>query len=174
MLFRSIVKNEIQRNRWSVFITEYRKTAIKTYMPSNSKHVAVELFRVLNNQRSSTVLTLLQLETVYIYRSFNPIVIPVHVCFIRCSLIVEKNNPLSVAERDTLRNANDRFCYLRRDEETKWAQKAKVKHIQEGGNNTKYFHLVANGKHRKKKKFQLEQEEGTIIGQENLKTYSTP
>jgi hypothetical protein len=37
------------------------------------------------------------------------------------------------------------------DEETKWAQCAKVKHIQEGGNNTKYFHLIADGKHRKKK-----------------------
>jgi hypothetical protein len=38
-------------------------------------------------------------------------------------------------------------------------------------NNTKYFHLVANGKHRKKKIFQLEQEEGTIIGQDKLRTY---
>jgi hypothetical protein len=37
------------------------------------------------------------------------------------------------------------------DEETKWAQCAKVKHIQEGGNNIKYFHLIADGKHRKKK-----------------------
>ena len=60
---------------------------------------------------------------------------------------------------------------LRRDEESKWAQRAKVKHIQEGGNNTKYFHLIANGKHRRKKIFQLEQEEGTIVGQSNLKTY---
>jgi hypothetical protein len=30
---------------------------------------------------------------------------------------------------------------------------------------------VANGKNRKKRIFQLEQDEGTIIGQENLKTY---
>ena len=57
---------------------------------------------------------------------------------------------------------------LRRDEESKWA---KVRHVQEGGNNTKYFHLVANGKHRRKKIFQLEQDEGTIIGHENLKVY---
>jgi hypothetical protein len=55
--------------------------------------------------------------------------------------------------------------------ETKWAQRAKVKHVQEGGSNTKYFHLVANGKHRRKKIFQLEQDEGVIIGQDNLKTY---
>jgi hypothetical protein len=30
---------------------------------------------------------------------------------------------------------------------------------------------VANGKHRRKKKNQLEQEEGTIVDQENLKHY---
>jgi hypothetical protein len=58
-----------------------------------------------------------------------------------------------------------------RDEETKWVQHAKVKHIQEGGDNTKYFHLIANGKHRKKKFFQLEQDDGTIVGEENLKVY---
>jgi hypothetical protein len=64
---------------------------------------------------------------------------------------------------------NDEFVKLRRDEETKWAQRAKVKHIQERGNNTKYFHLIANGRHRRKTKFQLEQVEGTIVGQDNIK-----
>jgi hypothetical protein len=39
-----------------------------------------------------------------------------------------------------------------------------VKYIHDGSNNTKYFHLTANGKHRKKKIFQLEQEEGIIVG----------
>jgi hypothetical protein len=43
--------------------------------------------------------------------------------------------------------------------------------IQEGGDNKKYFHLIASGKHRKKRIFQLEQDEGTIVGQENLKSY---
>jgi hypothetical protein len=62
---------------------------------------------------------------------------------------------------------------LRRDEESKWAQRAKVKHIQEGGNNMKYFHLIAYGKYRKKKIFQLEQQEGTIVGEDNLKVYIT-
>ena len=33
--------------------------------------------------------------------------------------------------------------------------------------------MIANGKHRKKRIFQLEQEEGTILGQENLKVYIT-
>ena len=76
-----------------------------------------------------------------------------------------------MGEQQALREANDKICSLRRDEETKWAQRAKVKHIQEGGNNTKYFHLIANGKHRKKKIFQLEQDEGTIVGDSNLKVY---
>jgi hypothetical protein len=79
--------------------------------------------------------------------------------------------PLSLVEREELKKANDNLNKLRRDEETKWAQRAKVKNIQEGGNNTKYFHLIANGKHRKKKIFQLEQEEGTIVGDENLKVF---
>jgi hypothetical protein len=56
-------------------------------------------------------------------------------------------NPLSKAERDRMRDANNKLASLRRDE-TKWAQRAKVKHVQEGGNNTKYFHLIANGNHR--------------------------
>jgi mannosylglycoprotein endo-beta-mannosidase len=47
----------------------------------------------------------------------------------------------------------------------------KSKTCQQGGDNTKYFHLIANGKHRRKRIFQLEQEEGTILGQENLKHY---
>ena len=76
--------------------------------------------------------------------------------------------PLSSLERDELRVANDQLSKLMREEESKWTQGAKVKHIQEGGYNTKYFHLIANGKHRKKKIFQLEQEEGTIVGDENL------
>jgi exonuclease III len=37
--------------------------------------------------------------------------------------------PLSSAERDALKDANERLARLRRDEETKWAQRAKVKHI---------------------------------------------
>jgi hypothetical protein len=68
--------------------------------------------------------------------------------------------------------AHERINNLRQDEETKWAQRAKVKFVQEGGNNTKYFYFIANGKHRNKK-FQLEQDEGTIVGGDNLKVYIT-
>ena len=35
----------------------------------------------------------------------------------------------------------------------------------------KFFHMIANGKHRKKKIIQLEQDEGTVVGHENLKLY---
>jgi mannosylglycoprotein endo-beta-mannosidase len=84
-----------------------------------------------------------------------------------------ETNPLSLSEREVLQKANDSLNKLRREEESKWAQRAKVKHIQEGGNNTRYFHLIANGKHRKKKIFQLEQQEGTIVGEDNLKVYIT-
>jgi hypothetical protein len=79
-------------------------------------------------------------------------------------------SPLNNDECRIFLNTNDELAKLRRDEEAKWAQPPKVKHIQEGGNNTKYFHLIANGKHRRKKKIQLEQEEGAIVGQDNLKT----
>jgi hypothetical protein len=79
---------------------------------------------------------------------------------------------LTDSEREALKNANDEIATLRRVEESKWAQRAKVKYIQERGSNTRYFHLIANRKHRRKKHImQLEQDEGTIIGQENLKTY---
>jgi hypothetical protein len=61
-----------------------------------------------------------------------------------------ENVLLSNDVRLCLNNANDALAKLRRDEETKWTQRAKIKHVQEGGNNTKYFHLVANGKRKKK------------------------
>jgi hypothetical protein len=64
-----------------------------------------------------------------------------------------ETNPLSDVDRATLKYANERINKLRRDEETKWAQRAKVKYVQQSGNNTKYFHLITNGKHRKKKYF---------------------
>ncbi|KAK1612226.1 hypothetical protein QYE76_035899 [Lolium multiflorum] len=72
--------------------------------------------------------------------------------------------PLDETERNSLREAKLKINKLHRDEEAKWAQRAKVRHIQEGGDNTKYFHLIANGKHRRKRIFQLEQDEGTILG----------
>src|SRR3954463_335775 len=58
-----------------------------------------------------------------------------------------------------------------REEEMKWALRAKVPTIVQGDDNTQFFHMIANGKHRKKKIMQLEQDEGTVVGHENLKLY---
>ncbi|KAL5647210.1 hypothetical protein ACJX0J_041565 [Zea mays] len=43
--------------------------------------------------------------------------------------------------------------------------------ILEGDDNTKFFHLLANGRYRKTRITQLEQEEGIIVGQRNLMEY---
>ena len=67
--------------------------------------------------------------------------------------IKAETSPLNIAERIELKHANEGLADVMRDEEAKWANRAKVKNIQEGGNNTKYFHLIANGKHRKKRIF---------------------
>jgi hypothetical protein len=48
-----------------------------------------------------------------------------------------------------------------------------VKNLLEGDANTKYFQLVANGKHSKTRIFQLEQEEGIISGDACLKKFIT-
>jgi hypothetical protein len=66
--------------------------------------------------------------------------------------IKAENVPLVASERDALKNVNAGLPKLRWVEEAKWAQRAKVKRMQ-GGNNTKYFHLIANRKHRKKVDF---------------------
>jgi len=46
--------------------------------------------------------------------------------------IKAESTPLSVAERAAKKEADASLAKLRRDEESKWAQRAKVKHIQEG------------------------------------------
>jgi hypothetical protein len=48
-------------------------------------------------------------------------------------VIKAETNPLGLQEREELKKANDGLNKLRREEESKWAQRAKVKHIQEGG-----------------------------------------
>jgi hypothetical protein len=62
---------------------------------------------------------------------------------------------------------------LLREEEIYWLQRSKATKLLQEDDNTKYFHLVANGRHRKTKIVQVEQEEGTIVGDENLKNYIT-
>jgi hypothetical protein len=40
-----------------------------------------------------------------------------------------------------------------REEELKWYQRSKAKHLVEGYSNTMYFHILANGGHRKSRIF---------------------
>ena len=80
---------------------------------------------------------------------------------------------LDTSELESKVEAELRLKALLREEELKWALRAKVRKIVQGEDNTQFFHMIANGKHRKKRIFQLEQDEGTIVGQENLKVYIT-
>jgi phage regulator Rha-like protein len=68
---------------------------------------------------------------------------------------------------------NNRLAQLLREEEVKLYQRAKTKHILQGDMNTKYFQLLANGKHRKMRIFQLQDEDKIIEGDETLKKYTT-
>jgi hypothetical protein len=64
------------------------------------------------------------------------------------------------------------LAQLLREEEEKWYQRAKTQHILQGDMNTKYFQLLANGKHRKTRIFQLQDEDKIIEGDEALKNTS--
>jgi hypothetical protein len=81
--------------------------------------------------------------------------------------------PLDSHERDYKQYLNNRLVEMLREEEIKWYQWAKVKELLEGDSNTKYFQLIANGKHRKTRIFQLQHDETIIEGQEELSGYIT-
>jgi hypothetical protein len=66
-----------------------------------------------------------------------------------------------------------RLTTILREEEIRLFQWAKVKHLLEGDNNTKYFQLVANGKHQKQRIFSLEDDEGNCIEEGDLKHHIT-
>jgi hypothetical protein len=80
---------------------------------------------------------------------------------------------LSQKELNLKQSVKERITQSLWEEEIKWFQRAKTKDLLEGDNNTKYFHMVANGKRRKTRIFQLEQEGEVIEGKENLKFFIT-
>jgi hypothetical protein len=80
---------------------------------------------------------------------------------------------LNEQELDLRNSLRVRISQLLREEEIKWFQRAKTKNLLEGDNNTKYFQMVANGKRRKTRIYQLEQEGRVIVGQEKLKVFIT-
>ena len=78
---------------------------------------------------------------------------------------------LTDEERNQLESARDDLIKLLQEEELKYYQWAKVTDGLLGDNNTRYFQMVANGKHRKKHIFSQEHKGGKIEGQHNLKGY---
>jgi hypothetical protein len=60
-----------------------------------------------------------------------------------------------------------------REEELKWYERAKVKTLLEGDANTRFFHLVANGKHRKQHIYRLEDDQGVVVSVDRLKSHIT-
>jgi hypothetical protein len=80
---------------------------------------------------------------------------------------------LSQRKWDLKQSIHERLNQLLREEELKWFQRVKTTSILEGDNNTKYFQMIANGKRRKTRVFRLEQEEGVVEGEEQLKDYIT-
>ena len=87
--------------------------------------------------------------------------------------ISAESHLLTESERNQLDQARCELSKLLREEEIKYFQGAKVSDVLLGDNNTGYFQMVANGKHRKKRIFSLDDEVGTVEGQANLKAYIT-
>jgi mannosylglycoprotein endo-beta-mannosidase len=82
-------------------------------------------------------------------------------------------SPLSPQQIEIKNQSNAKIACLLREEEIKWYQRSKSKFILEGDSNTRYFHSVANGRHRRKRIHSLSQDEGMIEGLDNLKSYIT-
>lgn len=58
---------------------------------------------------------------------------------------------LTVAEHDLLTQSRDQLVNLLREEEIKYYQRVRAKDILLGDCNTKYFHMIANGRSKKKR-----------------------
>jgi hypothetical protein len=81
-----------------------------------------------------------------------------------------ESTPLDSSDIGLKQYLNNRLAKLLREEEMKWYQRARVKELLEGDSNTKYFQLVANGKYRKSRIFQLQHEDQIIEGEDALKS----
>ena len=62
-----------------------------------------------------------------------------------------ESNLLNRFEQATKAEAEHQLHVLLREEETKWAMRAKVLKVMQGDDNTQFVHMISNGKHRKKK-----------------------
>ena len=71
-----------------------------------------------------------------------------------CSIIDEldrltETRLLTAQEIELKSQSNAQVARMLREEELKWYQRSKAQFIPEGDSNTRYFHNVANGRHRK-------------------------
>jgi hypothetical protein len=91
-------------------------------------------------------------------------------CFLTAQLDIldrkAEHNVLSLQEADYKSCLHAQLTKLLREEELYWLQRSKATRLVHG-------ELLANGRYRKMRMYQLEQEEGVIVGEENLKTYIT-
>ena len=100
-------------------------------------------------------------------------------CGTRLAVIIDEleaiaeSQPLTTQEIELKNQSNASLAKLLREEEIKWYQRSKAKFILQGDSNTRYFHNVANGRHRKKLIYSLHQEDGLVEGQQELKRYIT-
>ena len=62
-----------------------------------------------------------------------------------------KNNSLDIDERVAKRETKVSLAKLLREEEIKWALRAKVHRMVQMDDNTQFFYMIANRKHRIKK-----------------------
>jgi hypothetical protein len=81
--------------------------------------------------------------------------------------------PLSAQEIELKSQSNEHIAGLLCEEEVKWYQRSIALFILEGDSNTRCFHGIANGRHRKNRIHSLVQDEGLIEGHEQLKSYIT-
>lgn len=75
--------------------------------------------------------------------------------------------------RNKLAHLQNKLAHLLCEEEMKWYQRAKYKDLLHGDSNTKYFKLVASGKHRKSRIFKLRDGDHVIQGDVALKKHIT-
>jgi hypothetical protein len=80
---------------------------------------------------------------------------------------------LTPQEVDLKQSLNTSLSELLREEEIKWHQRSMAKHLLEGDGNTKYFHLLANGRHRKTRIYQLQEGDNLIHGDNESKQHIT-
>ena len=81
--------------------------------------------------------------------------------------------PLSAAEIEQKSHLNEQIARFLREEEIKWYQRCKADSLVQGDDNTKYFQMLANGRHRKKHIFALDHDQGHIEGLVPLRKFIT-